>query len=74
MVTTDSCVHRNGAGQDKLPSACPPTVWAHADEELRTITQVGEMQLHEGVEACKKERSKFMQRLVAKQKARVKHP
>jgi hypothetical protein len=43
-----------------------------ADEEQRTITQVCEMLLHEGVEAYKKEGSKFMQRLVAKQKARVK--
>ncbi len=34
--------------------------------------QVGELLLHEGVEAYKKEGSKFMQRLVAKQKARVK--
>jgi hypothetical protein len=34
--------------------------------------QVGEMLVHEGVEAYKKEGPKFMQRLVAKQKARVK--
>ena len=43
-----------------------------ADEEQRTITQVCEMLLHEGVEAYKKEGPKFIQRLVAKQKARVK--
>jgi hypothetical protein len=43
-----------------------------ADEEQRTITQICEMLLNEGVEAYKKEGSKFMQRLVAKQKARVK--
>ncbi len=43
-----------------------------ADEEQRTITQVCEMLLHEGVEAYKKDGPKFMQRLVAKQKARVK--
>ena len=44
-----------------------------ADEEQRTITQVCEMLLNEGVEAYKKEGwPKFMQRLVAKQKARVK--
>jgi hypothetical protein len=43
-----------------------------ADEEQRTITQVCEMLLYEGVEAYKKEGPKFMQRLVAKQKARVK--
>jgi hypothetical protein len=33
--------------------------------------QVGEMLLHEAVEAYQKEGPKFMQRLVAKQKARV---
>lgn len=43
-----------------------------ADEEQRTITQVCEMLLHEGVEAYKKEGSKFIQRLVAKQKSRTK--
>ncbi|SPF32275.1 hypothetical protein SBA1_1040043 [Candidatus Sulfotelmatobacter kueseliae] len=43
-----------------------------ADEEQRTITQVCEMLLYEGVEAYKKEGPKFMQRLVAKQKTRVK--
>ena len=42
-----------------------------ADEEQRTITQVCEMLLYEGVEAYKKEGPKFMQRLVAKHKARV---
>jgi len=45
-----------------------------ADEEQRTITQVCEMLLREGVEAYKKEGPKFMQRLVAKQKTRVKDP
>jgi len=43
-----------------------------ANEEQRTITQVCEMLLNEGVEAYKKEGPKFMQRLIAKQKARVK--
>ena len=43
-----------------------------ADEEQRTITQVCEMLLHEGIEAYKKEGARFMQRLVAKQKARIK--
>jgi uncharacterized protein YaaW (UPF0174 family) len=42
-----------------------------ADEEQGTITQVCEMLLYEAVEAYKKEGPKFMQRLVAKQKARV---
>ena len=45
---------------------------AIAAEEHRAITQVCELLLHEGVEAYKKEAPKFMQRLVAKQKARVK--
>jgi len=43
-----------------------------ADEEQRTITQVCEMLLYEGVEAYKKEGPKFIQHLVAKQKARAK--
>jgi hypothetical protein len=43
-----------------------------ADEEQRTITQVCEMLLYEGVDAYKKEGPKFMQRLVAKQKLRAK--
>jgi hypothetical protein len=43
-----------------------------ANEEQRTITQVCEMLLLEGVEAYKKEGLKFMQRLVAKQKSRAK--
>ena len=43
-----------------------------AADEQRTITQVCEMLLHEGVEAYKKEGAKFMQRLVAKQKLRTK--
>ena len=43
-----------------------------ANEEQRTISQVCEMLIHEGVKAYKKEGPKFMQRLVAKQKARIK--
>ena len=43
-----------------------------AGEEQRTITQICEMLLHEGVEAYKKEGTKFIQRLVAKQKNRTK--
>jgi len=42
-----------------------------ADEEQRTITQICEMLLHEGVEAYKKEGGKFIQRLVAKQRGRA---
>jgi hypothetical protein len=43
-----------------------------ADDEQRALSQVCEMLLYEGVEAYKKEGPKFMQRLVAKQKARTK--
>ena len=43
-----------------------------ADDEQRALSQVCEMLLYEGLEASKKEGAKFMQRLVAKQKARVK--
>jgi len=43
-----------------------------ADEEQRTITQICEMLLREGVEAYKKEGAKLIQRLVAKQKNRIK--
>lgn len=43
-----------------------------ADEEQRTMTQICEMLLHEGVEAYKKEGPNFIRRLVAKQKSRVK--
>ena len=39
-----------------------------SEEEQRTITQICEMLLYEGVEAYKKEGPKFIQRLVAKQK------
>lgn len=41
-----------------------------ADEEQRTITQICEMLLFEGVELYKKEGSKFVQRLIAKQRSR----
>ena len=43
-----------------------------ADDEQRALSQVCEMLLYEGVEASGKEGPKFMQRLVAKQKARGK--
>jgi hypothetical protein len=43
-----------------------------AEEEQRTITQVCELLLVEGVEAYKKDGPKFIQRLVAKQKLRTK--
>ena len=43
-----------------------------AASEARSISQICELLLAEGVEAYKKEGSKFMQRLVAKQKLRTK--
>ena len=43
-----------------------------ANSEARSISQVCELLLSEGVQAYKKEGPKFMQRLVAKQKARLK--
>jgi hypothetical protein len=43
-----------------------------ANSEARSISQVCELLLSEGVQAYKKEGPKFMQRLVAKQKARAK--
>jgi hypothetical protein len=42
-----------------------------ADAEVRSVSQVCEMLLCEGVDAYKKEGPKFMQRLVAKQKRRT---
>ena len=45
-----------------------------ADDEQRALSQVCEMFLCEGVEASRKEGPKFMQRLVTKQKTRVKDP
>jgi len=43
-----------------------------ANSEARSVSQVCELLLSEGVQAYKKEGPKFIQRLVAKQKARVK--
>jgi hypothetical protein len=47
-------------------------IQAIADSEARSISQVCELLLSEGVLAYKKEGPKFMQRLVAKQRTRVK--
>ena len=41
-----------------------------ADSEARSVSQVCELLLTEGVEAYKKDGPKFMQRLVAKQKSK----
>jgi hypothetical protein len=47
-------------------------IQAIASNEARSISQVCDLLLAEGVQAYKKEGGKFIQRLVAKQKARVK--
>jgi len=43
-----------------------------ATSEARSISQICELFLAEGIDAYKKEGPKFMQRLVAKQKGRAK--
>jgi hypothetical protein len=43
-----------------------------SNDEQRALSQVCEMFLYEGVDAYKKEGPKFIQRLVTKQKSRVK--
>ena len=43
-----------------------------ADDEQRALSQLCEMFLYEGVENSKKDGTKFIQRLVSKQKARNK--
>ncbi len=43
-----------------------------ATSEARSVSQICEMLLADGVETYRKEGSKFMQRLVAKQKLRTK--
>jgi hypothetical protein len=65
-------VARTGVLVFRVDPALRRDIQRIADEEQRTITQVCEMLLYEGVEAYKKEGRKFMQHLVAKQKARIK--
>jgi hypothetical protein len=43
-----------------------------ADDEQRPLSQVCEMLMYEGIEAYNKEGSKFIQRLVVKQRTRIK--
>jgi len=59
------------SGQTRL-QALKRDIQQMADDEQRNISQICELLLHEGVEAYKKEGDKFMQRLVAKQKLRMK--
>jgi len=65
-------VARTGFQVFRVDSALRRDIQRIADEEQRTITQVCEMLLYEGVEAYKKDGPKFIQRLVAKQKSRAK--
>ena len=67
-----SVVARTGFLVFRVDPALRRDIQRIADEEQRTITQVCEMLLNEGVEAYKKEGNEFIQRLVAKQKARIK--
>jgi hypothetical protein len=43
-----------------------------ANDEQRALSQICEMFLYEGVDGCKRDGPKFIQRLVAKRKARIK--
>ena len=65
-------VARTGFLVFRVDSALRRDIQRIADEEQRTITQICEMLLYEGVEAYKKDGPKFIQRLVAKQKSRAK--
>lgn len=67
-----SLVARTGFLVFRVDPALRREVERIAEEEQRTITQVCEMLLHEGIETYKKEGAKFMQRMVAKQKTRSK--
>jgi hypothetical protein len=60
MPTLSSSLVVSGTGH-RVPSLCKPGCTATTNP-----IQIGEMLLHEGVEAYKNERPKFMQRLVAK--------
>jgi len=66
-----SGVARTGFLAFRVDPALRRDIQRIADEEQRTITQVCEMLLNEGVEAYKKEGPRFIQRLVAKQKAKI---
>jgi len=56
----------------RVPPDLKSEIQGIADSEARSISQVCELLLSEGVQVYKKEGPKFMQRLVAKQKARIK--
>jgi hypothetical protein len=56
----------------RVPPELKSQIQEIADNEARSISQVCELLLAEGVETYKRDGPKFMQRLVAKQKPRVK--
>ena len=53
----------------RIPPELKNEIQKIADSEARSISQVCELLLAEGVEAYKRDGPRFMQRLVAKQKA-----
>jgi len=53
----------------RIPPELKNEIQKIADGEARSISQVCELLLAEGVEAYKRDGPRFMQRLVAKQKA-----
>lgn len=54
----------------RVPPGLKDEIQEIADNEARSLSQICELLLIEGVEIYKKEGAKFIQRLVAKQKAR----
>jgi len=56
----------------RVPPDLKSEVQETANREARSLSQVCELLLSEGVQAYKKEGPKFLQRLVAKQKVKVK--
>jgi hypothetical protein len=63
---------RRGAAAFRVSPDLKNEIQGIANSEARSISQVCELLLSEGVQSYKKEGPKFIQRLVAKQKARVK--
>jgi hypothetical protein len=56
----------------RVPPDLKSEIQEIANSEARSLSQVCELLLSEGVQAYKKDGPKFLQRLVAKQKAKVK--
>lgn len=76
LVSVDAIVFLVTTKKDFLAFRVSPDlkneIQGIADSEARSISQICELLLSEGVMVYKKEGPKFIQRLVAKQKARVK--